>query len=931
MSRPSFYIIDGHAHIFRAYFAPFRDLTSPSGEPTKASFVFPQMLMTLAEQRKPDYLAMVIDSGDETVFRRAIYPDYKAHRPPIPPDFHPQEQRIIRIVRDAGVPIFVKPGFEADDLIATMAERLCNEYDVYLVSKDKDLRQLLSDCVKMYDVVSDEVFDVARMKEKLGYAPAQAVQVQTLVGDTVDNVPGVPGVGEKTAAQLINQFGSIDGIYDNLDAIKTKKKLVENLLAHRDKLDLSRQLVTLRRDVPMEFDPQACRFTGLNAEGLRPHLQELGFRALLAKLGDPPADAPARRVETTPYQPFAESLFGEASAGVATMSAGRVCETSEGLAYRYVDSMASLDELLVELRGSKRFAFDTETDALGALQSNLVGMSFSTRAGSGWYLPVRAPAGTAMPDPEQSLRAIAPVLADASIAKVGHNLKYDIEVMRTAGCEVNGVTMDTMVAAFVIDAGRLSYGIDKLADELLGFRKIPTVDLIGKGRAQISMDKVPIEQITRYAAEDADIALRLCELFEQKLDASPVLRKLHDELELPLLEVLIDMEIAGVRVDPQVLSEQSSAMSVRIEALRDQIHTAAGRPFNIDSPKQLGEVLFDELGLRSVKKTKTGHSTDVEVLEKLAEQHPVPKLVLEYRSLVKLKNTYLDQLGQQINPRTGRIHTSFNQTGAATGRLSSSDPNLQNIPIRTDEGRRIRLAFVTGNPDRDVLLTADYSQIELRVLAHLSQERALIEAFEQDQDIHAAVAAQVFGVAPDAVTREQRTQAKTINFGIVYGVTAGGLARRIDGLSISGASDLIDSYHRRFPKIKQFLDECVQHARQHGYVATILGRRRPVFDIDSRVLSVRNAAERIAINSVVQGSAADLIKIAMVNIHRKLKTENRPSRMLLQVHDELVFETARETVESEADFVRQEMTSAMRLSVPLKVEVGWGSNWEESK
>ena len=980
MARPSFYIIDGHAHIYRAYFAPFRDLTSPAGEPTKATFVFTQMLLNLVEQRKPDYLAMVIDSGDETVFRKEIDPHYKANRPPRPADFEPQERRILRIVRDAGVPLFEKPGFEADDLIATMTRVLRRRgFDVFLVSKDKDLRQLLGEGVVMYDAVTGDVFDVPTMQARLGFSPSQAIDVQTLVGDSTDNVKGVPGVGEKTAAELIARFRTIDGIYANLDQLKTRKKLVENLLGAREQLAVTRKLVTLRDDVPMEFDPEACRFTGFRVESLQAHLRELGFKSLEARLpatpGAPAGEAPARvagveevsanvsavsgniemgpavtaplsaGAKTTPNAPaltFGTSLFGEpsgagSSGDVSPPSSPLTSPVSTQLAnssacdYRAVIDEATLNALVDELRGAGRFAFDTETDSLRAVGAGLVGMSFSARPGSGWYVPLRAPSGTELLSRQRVFDALVPLLEDPSLAKVGHNLKFDLLVMRTAGVNVRGVTMDTMVASFVLDSGRVSHGIDRLAEELLRFRKISTDSLIGKGRSQITMDRVPLETITRYAAEDADIALRLADLFAAKLSAEPTLRKLHDELETPLIDVLVEMEWAGIAVNPDILAEQSRVLGERIDALRRRIHEAAGIEFNIDSPRQLGELLFTRLGLRPVKKTKTGHSTDVEVLERLAEEHPVPRLVLEYRSLVKLKNTYLDQLADQVNPRTGRIHTSFNQAGAATGRLSSSEPNLQNIPIRTDEGRRIRLAFVPGDPARDVLLTADYSQIELRVLAHLSEEPALIEAFHEDQDIHAAVAAQVFGVDPASVTREQRTRAKTINFGIVYGVTASGLARRIEGLSQRGAEDLIADYHRRFPRIKRFLDQCVEQARRHGYVETILGRRRPVREIDSRIVQLRNAAERVAINSVVQGSAADLIKVAMVNIHRRLRDERRPSRMLLQVHDELVFETPADQVERESELVRHEMTSAMTLRVPLKVEVGFGKNWQEVK
>ncbi|HEY8666918.1 MAG TPA: DNA polymerase I, partial [Tepidisphaeraceae bacterium] len=586
---------------------------------------------------------------------------------------------------------------------------------------------------------------------------------------------------------------------------------------------------------------------------------------------------------------------------------------------------------LFELRQQKRFAFDTETDALGAMCSNLIGMSFSWKEGAGWYVPVRGPEGSTHLSLERVLRDLQPILEDESIHKVGHNIKYDILAMRCAGTRVRGLVMDSMVAAFLIDSGRFQYGIDQLARDLFNFRKIETSELIGKGKSQISLEKVPLEKVALYASEDADITWRLCNFLCEKLKEVPAIEKLHDDLETPLVYVLAEMENNGVAIDPAILKQQSDVLDLRVQELRRMIIDKAGCDFNPDSPKQLGEVLFNKLGLRVVKRTKTGPSTDVEVLEKLALEHECPKLILEYRSLVKLKNTYLDNLTQYINPRTGRIHGSFNQTGAATGRLSMSDPNLQNIPIRTDEGRRIRLAFVPGDPAKNVLLTADYSQIELRVLAHFTQEPALVRSFEQDEDVHRTVAAEVFGVPLDKVDRNQRNQAKTINFGIIYGVSAFGLARRIDGLTVSAADELIRAYNKRFPSIQQFLEKCVMEAQSQGYVETILGRRRRLPDITSGVIAIRNAAERMAINSVVQGSAADLIKIAMLNIHRRFEKENRRSQMLLQVHDELVFETPMEVVEEESQIIRQEMQNAMHLKVPLKVEVGWGKNWQEGK
>jgi DNA polymerase-1 len=608
--------------------------------------------------------------------------------------------------------------------------------------------------------------------------------------------------------------------------------------------------------------------------------------------------------------------------------------TSADCIYTLVNTDEQFQAMLAELRQQRRFCFDTETTSLGAVSADLVGLSLSWKPQTGWYVPVKGPAGCTHLDCERVLESLKPIFEDPSIRKVGHNLKYDTLVLRQHGIDVCGLSMDSMVAAFLLDSGRLRYGIDDLARDLLRFGKIPTEALIGRGRSQITMDRVELEKIACYAAEDADIALRLCDLLEARLDEVPTLRRLADEVEIPLIPVLAEMEHNGIAIDPAVLAEQSRAMGERVDQLRAQIQEQAGREFNPDSPRQLAEVLFERLRLKVIKRTKTGPSTDVEVLERLAAEHPVPRLVLEYRSLIKLKNTYLDNLTQYQDPRTGRIHTSFNQTGAATGRLSSSDPNLQNIPIRTDEGRRIRLAFVPGERQRNVLLTADYSQIELRVLAHFTQEPALLEAFERDQDIHRAVAAEVFGVPLDSVTRDQRGQAKVINFGIIYGVSAYGLARRIEGLSLDAAGDLIRAYNRRFPAIRRFLESCVMDAQAHGYVQTILGRRRAIPDINSAVLSVRNGAERMAINSVVQGSAADLIKVAMVHLHERLRSQARPSRMLLQVHDELVLETPEDQVQADADIVREEMIAAGRrlgLSVPLKVEVGWGKNWQEVK
>jgi DNA polymerase-1 len=938
----SFYIIDGHAQIYRAYFAPFRDLTAPDGEPTKATFVFTQMLLNLVATRKPDYLAMVIDAaGDEGVFRKQIDPNYKATRKPRPDDFGPQESRILQICRDAGLPIYFVPAYEADDVLATIAKRLGGQgYETFLVSKDKDLRQVLDEHTRMYDVHTDEVTDAATMEAKLGYTPAEAIDVQTLMGDAIDNVPGVPGVGEKTAVKLVKKYGSAAAVLDHLDELTPK--LREGFIAFREKMDVTRRLVTLHTDVTVDFNPDDCRFTGLNTDALRSHLTHLGFTSLLKRLGDGSVPLAGPRVTAGLLPSFQTDLFGQAIAepkakplpadDTVPPPEGAPCDSAANCKYHLVATAEQFEAFLAELKQQTRFAFDTETDDLGAMRSNLIGMSFSWAKASGYYVPVKGPEGSQHLSADVVLPAIKPILEDAAVHKVGHNIKYDLLVMRNVGITVRGVALDSMIAAFLLDSSRMQYGMDRLAMDLINFRKVATEELLGRGKTLTSMDKVELARVAAYASEDADVTLRLADLLDGRLSEFADLRSLADDLETPLIDVLAEMEFNGVAVDANVLREQSGVLATRIDALRGKIADAAGGfQFNPDSPKQLAEVLFEKLKLPTGKKTKTGYSTDVQVLERLAERHPVPRLILDYRTLMKLKNTYLDNLTDEVNPRTGRIHGHFNQTGAGTGRLSMSDPNLQNIPIRTDEGRRIRLAFVPGDRDRNVLLGVDYSQIELRLLAHFTQEPALLRAFAADEDVHRTVAAEVFGVPLEQVTRDQRAQAKTVNFGIIYGVSAFGLSSRIEGLSYAAATELIATYHARFPGIQGFFKKCVADAQASGYVQTILGRRRPIPDIHSGVIARRNYAERAAINSVVQGSAADLIKRAMVNLYRRMRREQMQSKLLLQVHDELVFETPEAVVEAEATIIQQEMAGAMSLSVPLKAEAGWGKNWAEAK
>ncbi len=909
MANETFYLIDGHAQIYRAYYAPFRDLTSPAGEPTRATHVFCQTLLNLIRDRRPTYLAMAMDVSDETVFRCDIYPAYKANREPPPEDLPPQTERIVSIVQALGVPIYRLSGFEADDLMATICARLAGRsIDVVLVSKDKDLEQLLTErtpgggTVRLYDPGKEQVIDAAILLETKGYPPDQAVEVQTLAGDTVDNVPGVKGVGLKTAAKLIAKYGSAAAVIEHAEELTPKQR--DNVLAFAEQLPITRQLVTLRRDVDFAFDLQAARFDGVRADRIRPIFQELGFNRLTEQLESfAPATAPA-------------------SAAVLPVPSSKAD-------YQLVDTPQALQALARDLAKRPAFAFDTETTGLRPVSAKLVGLSFSWKAGTGYYIPVRSATGATLPL-DQVVKALGPVLANPAIKKIGQNAKYDLIALEQAGLAVGGLHFDTMIASFLLDPLRRSHGMDALARELLDYAPIPITDLIGKGQDQITIDEVDPRRVCEYAAEDADVTWRLFEVLAKHLADSPF-EKLFFETEMPLVEVLARMECNGIALDTGILADMSGGMARRMAELTRQIHGLAGHEFNIDSTRQLANVLFDEQRLPVVRKTKTGRSTDAETLEALARttDNPIPALVLEYRELAKLKGTYVDVLPQMIDARTARIHASFNQIGAITGRLSSSDPNLQNVPIRTEAGRQIRAAFVSGLEDH-ALLVADYSQIELRVLAHFCKDANLLEAFRTGLDIHAFVAAQVHGVPVDQVTKEQRSRAKAVNFGIIYGQTAFGLSR---GLNISrgDAESFIAEYFLRYPNIRLFIDECIAKAKRTGYAETILGRRRPIEELSSRNRQRAAFAERIAVNTVIQGSAADLIKRAMIDIHRAIQAGRLKSRMLLQVHDELVFETPAARVRPETDAIREMMTGAIALDVPVVVDIATGRNWLESK
>jgi DNA polymerase-1 len=985
------YLIDGHAQFFRAYHAIRPGMRSPvTDEPTHMTFGFMGMLLKLLRQDRPEYLAVVIDAaGDRGTFRSQIYPEYKANRKPAPEDLHPQVERCVALLKQMSVPVLAVAEVEADDTIATVVRRMRREQpdlEIKIVSRDKDLGQLVDERTHLFDPQSDKTLGVEELFDSKGVRPDQVVDMLALMGDPVDNVPGVRGIGIKTAAKLITEFGSLDALLANLD--KVKGKTGEAIAAQRDILPLSKSLVVLKDDVVVDFTLESARVDPGRADAvaLLDAIHQLGFNRIAQELrGWLGAHAPkggsggggaagaasggASGFGGARGAPVGGSLFSAPAAPVARAAPAEdfglfnpppedvfTAPALDGLAmqasargdYRTLRTVAELDAFVASARqacvpksaGARGalLAFDTETTSLNPVSTHLCGISMAFEPGKAVYIPIRSPEPETHLDEAAVLARVGPLLTDASIRKTAHNAKFDLIALRAAGVRVAGLAGDSMVASYVVDATRSTHKMDALAEAILEHRCIPITDLIGTGRHQRRFDEAPLSIAGPYAAEDSDVALRLAIALEAQVDAMG-LGELYRTTEVPLVEVLAELEWNGIKVDPDELERQRRGLEVRIGALRERIEQSAPRPFNIDSPKQLAEILFNGpddspsgLGLKVVKRTKTGASTDVEVLEKLTLDPTVetllPAQILEYRQLTKLVGTYLVALREAIDPKTGRIHASFHQTVTATGRLSSSDPNLQNIPIRSDVGRAIRRAFVAA--PGNVLLSLDYSQIELRVLAHLSQDPSLIAAFEAGTDIHRAVAAEVYGAALIDVTDEQRSAAKMVNFGIVYGITAWGLARRLGaGTSNERARQIIDDYKRRFSGIDAFLQRCVQEAHEHGFVATILGRRRPVPQILSRNGAERALGERIAINTVVQGSAADLIKCAMLRIYRELPSRVPSARMLLQIHDELVFEVPECDRVALEEAVREAMEGAMQLRVPLVVSSSYGSNWAE--
>ncbi|RKY23653.1 MAG: DNA polymerase I [Planctomycetota bacterium] len=893
------YIIDGHAHIYAAYYAPMsRQLTSPSGEPTKATYIFTSAILGLVRNQKPDMLVVAMDSKT-TTFRSKIYTDYKAHRQPMPDDMPVQIDRIEQILKAMNIPVLRLDGFEADDIIGTLTKKASEDgIDSYICAKDKDMYQLVDDHTYIFDIKKGEVLDADTLFEKYKIHPEDFIDVLALQGDASDNVPGVPLIGEMNAVKMIQQYGSLDKLYEHADEIKGKRG--ENLRKFRKQAYLSKKLVTINRNAPLKINYDDLKLTEPDKPKLSEIFTELGFNRFLAQL---------EKVQS--YK------------GTETQSqANHQLPVTN---YQLIDTQGKFDAFLSELKKQKLFAVDAETTSVNAMGAELVGVSFSWRANTGFYLPVKAPLGSKRLDMAMLRRKLAPILADESVKKIGQNIKYDILVLQNAQMPIKAVFFDTMVASYCLDPQRSSYSLNNMASDFLDYRCIPISALIGKGKNQLTFDMVDTAAACEYAAEDADITFQLYIYLKDRLEKQPALKKLFEEVEMPMVSVLAAMEYNGVSLDVMLLKNMSGQLTDKLKTLTEEIYKHAGSVFNIDSPKQLAEILFDVLNLTSIRSGKAGRSTDAAVLEQLADQHPIVKLILQYRQLNKLKNTYVDKLGSLVNPRTGRLHASFNQTATATGRLSSSNPNLQNIPIRTELGKKIRSAFVPGNKD-DYILSADYSQIELRLLAHFSKDKTLTEAFVADQDIHRFVASQIYNVPIGEVTDKMRSSCKAVNFGIIYGQGAFGLSQSI-GISRAEAKKFIDDYFTRYSSIRKFMDSIIATAKRTGYAETILHRRRRIENLNSRNASKRAQAQRLAVNTVIQGSAADLIKVAMLNIHRKIEAEKLPVKLILQIHDELVFELPKTQVKTHAEWITEEMTGAIKLDIPLKVDITFGPTW----
>ena len=915
-------LIDGSSYLFRAFHA-LPPLTNAQGEPTGALFGVVNMLRATLKE-KPDFVAFVLDASGPT-FRDELYPDYKANRPPMPEELRAQVEPMIRIVQALGFPLLRVEGVEADDVIGTLAlQGAAQGMDVTISTSDKDFAQLVRPGVALVNTMSGSRLDSTEaVVEKFGVRPEQIVDFLALMGDTVDNVPGVEKCGPKTAAKWLGEYGTLAAIIDRAGEIKGK--IGDNLRAALPRLPLNRELVTIKTDVALDGGPETLPLRERHVDELRELYARYGFNQALKELEGGTVDASA----VAEKEPGRARGTGRVAAVIADDA---VIDASLGVAGEYtaVTEPAQLEALVAQLEQADEFAFDTETDSLDPMRANLVGLSFATEPGKAVYIPVGHdyPGAPLQLGREAVLAALAPVFADAGRRKLGQHGKYDLHVLRRHGVDLQGYADDTMLESFVLNAGSNRHDMDSLAKRHLGYDTIKYEDVAGKGAKQILFSQVAIDDATRYAAEDADITLRLHRALTPKLAAEAGLESVYRDIEMPLVPVLARIEANGVMIDGDELRRQSADLSKRMLAAQQKATELAGRTFNLDSPKQLQALLFDELKLPVLVKTPTGQpSTNEEALEAIADQHELPRVILEYRGLAKLRSTYTDKLPEMVNPDTGRVHTSYHQAGAATGRLSSTDPNLQNIPIRTEDGRRIRKAFVA--PPGRKLVACDYSQIELRIMAHLSQDPGLVRAFESGADIHKATAAEVFGRKLEEVTGNERRAAKAINFGLMYGMSAFGLARQL-GIGRGEAQDYIALYFSRYPGVRDYMERTRQQAREHGYVETVFGRRLYLEYINKGTQGQRAGAERAAINAPMQGTAADIIKRAMIGVDAWLADHRDQALMILQVHDELVFEADAGFVPTLLKEATARMAAAAQLSVPLVVDSGVGDNWEEA-
>jgi len=917
-------LIDGSSYLYRAFHA-LPPLTNAHGEPTGALFGVVNMLRATLKER-PEYVAFVVDAPGKT-FRDDLYADYKANRPPMPDDLRPQIEPMCQIVEALGLSILRIPGVEADDVIGTLALQGHQDgLQVTISTGDKDFAQLVRPGIELVNTMTGSRMDSdAAVMDKFGVRADQIVDLLALMGDTVDNVPGVEKCGPKTAAKWLAEYQNLDGVM--AAAAGMKGKIGENLRAALERLPLNRELVTIRTDVPLDASPRTLALRDPDVPTLGELYLRYGFTQALKELGGPAAAAVAASDATV-------SLRGTAAGYARSAPAEAAAEVDPALSapgdYETVLTTEQLDAWVQRAEAADLIAFDTETDALDAMRANLVGISLAVEPGRAAYIPVghNYPGAPAQLGADQVLAALRPVLENPDKKKLGQHGKYDLHVLRRHGINVQGYHDDTMLESFVLNSTATRHDMDSLAMRYLGYTTIKFEDVAGKGAKQIPFSQVGLDEAGRYAAEDADITLRLHRVLQPQLLAVPSLDGVYRDIEMPLVPVLARIEANGVHIDMAELRRQSQDLSVRMLAAQQKATELAGHTFNLDSPKQLQAVLFDELKLPALVKTPKGQpSTNEEALEAIAEQHELPRVILEYRGLAKLRSTYTDKLPEMVNPDTGRVHTSYHQSGAATGRLSSSDPNLQNIPIRTDDGRRIRRAFVA--PPGRKILACDYSQIELRIMAHLSEDPGLVRAFEQGVDVHRATAAEVFGRALDEVTPNERRAAKAINFGLMYGMSAFGLARNL-GIDRGQAQDYVALYFSRYPGVRDFMERMRQQARDQGYVETLEGRRLYLNDIHARNQGLRAGAERAAINAPMQGTAADIIKRAMVKVDGWLQGQGDQARMIMQVHDELVFETESEFLDTLRLKVVELMSSSAQLRVPLVVDAGVGDNWDEA-